>query len=204
MRFFATRSGRREARARTNRTIFKVCKDPSQMLPKTLSLCQKLHFARLNGGNKFWGTCKPINTKTGVSPLGGAPGAVQEGPGPAGRTEQDAFLAHPRQVRRLKMMKYPFFPAPVVNCHFVGVGVRSNAHGLLFFPREGGSAGPLCPLSVTPADRKNPNFHVFPPLVRAKQRLARAQRNQRLWCAKIHHRCFQRRFLCAKSSILPA
>ena len=35
----------------------------------------------------------------------GPPGAVQEGPGAAARTEQDAFLAHPRQVRRLKMMK---------------------------------------------------------------------------------------------------
>ena len=99
------RFGRTDAEARAKRTIFEVCKDPSQMPPKTLSLCEKRRFARPSSGNKVWGTCGQFNAKTGGTPLGGAAGAVQEGPGAAGRTEQDAFLAHPRQVRRLKIMK---------------------------------------------------------------------------------------------------
>ena len=104
--FFATRSGRAEARVRAKRTIFERCKDPSRMLPKTLSLHQKLHFAHLNGRNNVFGMCLHFNAKTGVPPPPWrASGAAQEGPGATGRTEQDAFLAHPRQVRRLKMMK---------------------------------------------------------------------------------------------------
>ena len=83
-------------------------------------------------------------------------------------------------------------------------GCAAPPTGYFFSCERGGPAGPLCPLSVTPAGRKNPKFHVFSRLVLAKQRLARAQRKQLLRCARTHHRCSRRRSLCAKSSILRA
>ena len=86
-------------------------------------------------------------------------------------------------------------------------GMRSAAHGLLFFPREGGSCWTrlscVC-LSVTLADRKNQHFREIRQLVLAGQTPRHAQNAQFLRCAKIHHRCSQRCFHCVESAILRA
>ena len=75
------------------------------------------------------------------------------GPGPVGPTKQGPFLTQPRQMRRLKMMKYHFFrrlrPHSRAGCctcrkksgpetrtirqtesEFIGVGRREPAHGM--------------------------------------------------------------------------
>ena len=89
--------------------------------------------------------------------------------------------------------------------------MRSAAHGLLFFPREGGSCWtPLSSVclsvsqSVTLADRKNQHFREICQLVSAGQTPRHAQNAQFLRCAKIHHRCSQRRFHCVESAVLRA
>ena len=179
------------------------------MLPKTLSLCRQLHFARLSAGNKFWGTCLQFNAKTGGAPFGGVlwdhlggprsrkthgarcvPGTSQA----SAEAENDEVAIFSGACGQLSL------------CWSGGCAAPSTGY---FFSRgRGGPAGPVCPLSVclsvTPADRKNPSFHVFPRLVLAEQRLKRAQRKQLLRCAKIHHRCSQKRFPSVNSAFLPA
>ena len=87
-------------------------------------------------------------------------------------------------------------------------GCAATPTGYFFSRGRGGPAGPVCPLSVcqsvTPADRKHQRFREIRQLVSAEQALRRAQSAQFLRGVKINHRCFQRRFLCAKSCILRA
>ena len=73
------------------------------------------------------------------------------------------------------------FPAPVGNCHFVGVGGAQRRPRATFFPAGGGvllGQLVLCEsvcLSVTLADRKIQHFREIRRLLLAEQKLTRAQ-----------------------------
>ena len=80
----------------------------------------------------FWGP-KSVFEHFGTSCLfwvrkGGTPG-----PGPVGPTKQGPCLAQPRQMRRLKMMKYHFFPAPATTSSSGLLHAQKSGTGLCTF-----------------------------------------------------------------------
>ena len=75
---------------------------------KTPSTTSAQRFGSLKSSFELFGTCCLFWVQKGGAP----------GPGPVGPTKQGPCLAQPRQMRRLKMMKYHFFRRLRPRCHF--------------------------------------------------------------------------------------
>ena len=148
--FSAPRSGQTEAGKRAAQTTFEVRKDPSQMLPKTLSLCQKLHFARLNGSNKVFGMCYPIKAKTGGTPLGGTPGRRPGGPRSRSTHGARCVPGTSQASAEAENDEVAIFSGACGQLSLCwSGGCAAPSTGYFFSRGRGGPAGPVCPLSVS-------------------------------------------------------
>ena len=153
--------------------------------------------------------CDPIKAKTGGIPLGGAPGRRPEGPRSRSTHGARRVPGTSQASAEAENDEVAIFSGAFGQLSLCwSGGCAATPTGYFFSRGRGGPAGPLCPVSVcvsvTPADRKNQPFREICHLVSAEQTLKRAQSARFFSCAKIHHRCSQRRFLCAKSCILRA